>query len=172
VCQASPSCPGLILAACVVLTTAGAFTLLLVMDGDWSSWLPATCLADPYGCFCERDRGTLIRQPSNTFSNLAFTVVGAVVLLECVQQQLKRAASPPLPDAEQPADRLGMAFACSFAISQIVLGAGSAWYHASLTFHGQVREMRGCAVCVTPRWRAGAATTCSPALSLPLLSCH
>ena len=75
------SCPGVVLALLVVSLTTGAILLLLMMDGNWDGWTPATCLASPFGCFCERDRGTLVRQPTNTFTNLAFTVVGALVLL-------------------------------------------------------------------------------------------
>lgn len=132
-CQ-NPSAPGVVLGLLVVVLTASVFVLLLFVDGNWDSWPQATCLASPLGCFCERDRGTLVRQPSNTFTNLAFTVVGAIVLLEAIQQQILAAASAVKVTPER---RLGTAFACSYAVSQIILGAGSAWYHASLTFHGQ-----------------------------------
>jgi len=105
------------------------FLLLFSFEGNWNSWKQATCL-ETGGCFCEKARDRLVRQPVNTFSNLVFCLVGVVVLMESIQQQIaKRSAS----DSE----RLGVAFSCLYAISQIVLGAGSGWFHASLTFGGQ-----------------------------------
>lgn len=125
------SAPALVLGVTAFGITATMFLLFLTIEGDWLNWSQATCL-ETGGCFCEKDRGTLVRQPANTFSNLAFSVVGVVVLMEAIQQQIyagRRQAST--------SERLGTAFSCLYAISQVLLGAGSGWYHASLTFHGQ-----------------------------------
>jgi len=132
--QTGPSGPAVVLGVLVFALTLGALVVLLFVDGDWSAWSQATCLSAPLGCFCEYARPTLVRQPSNTFSNLAFTIVGIVVLVESIQQQIAAAGRREKLSQEQA---LGRAFACSYAVSQVVLGAGSAWYHASLTFHGQ-----------------------------------
>jgi len=40
----------------------------------WSDLAPATCLPD--SCFCEAIGDGLIRQPSNTWSNPGFCLVG------------------------------------------------------------------------------------------------
>ena len=125
------SIPAAVLGVCTFTVTAGVFVLLYNMEGDWSKWQQATCLETELGCFCEKPRDTLVRQPVNTFTNLAFSVVGVVVLMETIQQQIN------LKRKLNETERLGQAFACLYAISQIILGAGSGWYHASLSFWGQ-----------------------------------
>jgi hypothetical protein len=138
--EGPPSLPGVVLGVSVLALTAGVFALLAAVDGSWESWPPATCLSEPLGCFCERPRPSLVRQPSNTFSNLAFSLVGVVVLLECIEQQRWQQQQQHKQYGRYAAtaeEQLGTAFACLYAVSQIVLGAGSAWYHASLTFQGQ-----------------------------------
>jgi hypothetical protein len=124
------------LGSCAFGGTLLLLVVLAVVDGNWDAWEPATCVGDlPYGCFCERPRkNTLVRQPANTFSNLAFSLTGALVLLEAVQQQVHRAKRARAPSAEQ---RLGEAFTCIFAVANLLLGIGSGLFHASLTLHGQ-----------------------------------
>ena len=85
---------------------------------DWTAWRPATCLPD--ACFCEAIGSGTILQPSNTWSNLAFVIVGAVIAVS---------ATPDRPLRRSYA--LILAFAC------VGIGLGSWFYHASLTFVGQ-----------------------------------
>jgi hypothetical protein len=82
---------------------------------------PATCLPD--GCFCEAVRSAGIAQPANFWSSFAF--VGVAMLL-----WIKRA--PPL-----------------LAVAVFLVGAGSAAYHGTLTFAGQVADMSGMYFVVT-----------------------
>jgi hypothetical protein len=82
---------------------------------------PATCLPD--ACFCEAVRTGLIAQPANTWSSLAFVLVGAWIL------------------ARSPMKLYGAA--------TISIGVGSAFYHASLTFVGQVADIFGMYLLVT-----------------------
>eukprot|EP01079_Euglenida_sp_SAG-EU17-18_P003708 gene3708-689_t len=137
------------LGACVLVLLTGSLMLLSSVRGDWDGWQPATCLDGPRGCFCEHPRAnTLIRQPANTFSNLAFAVVGVAILLECALQELRRHWSPR-PAGQNALGALGSTFACVFAISQVALGAGSAFFHASLTFPGQWVDNVGMYLVVT-----------------------
>jgi hypothetical protein len=84
---------------------------------DWSLWLPATCMPDR--CFCEADRLVGLRQPSNTISSLAFCVVAAVVVLRNESDKYL------------------------FWAATTLIGLGSAFFHASLSFIGQTFDGLG-----------------------------
>ncbi|CAK9099879.1 ABC transporter G family member 22 (ABC transporter ABCG.22) [Durusdinium trenchii] len=106
--------------------------ILQTVNGNWEGWAKATCLLDGR-CFCEKPReNTLVMQPANTWSNLAMTVAGVLTLCEAVEQRLAARKKVHTVD-----DKLGEAFAALFGVANVVLGLGSAWYHASLTFYGQ-----------------------------------
>lgn len=96
---------------------------------DWDTWRLATCMPD--GCFCEAVRpDETIRQPSNTWSSMAFALVGLLT------------AGNALSQGNHPR-RLSLLFAIIFSISLIVIGVGSAFYHASMTFWGQFIDVGG-----------------------------
>jgi len=100
-------------------------TLLLLQPNVWDDWKPATCITK--GCFCERVREqSPIRQAANTYSSLAFVCSGVlIVTLGC-----KR-------------DRLPAGYSRLMGISVVIIGVGSAFYHASLTFIGQFFDVLG-----------------------------
>ena len=81
----------------------------------WSGWAPATCMPD--GCFCEAVRAGTIAQPANFWSSFAFVLV-AIVLWMNGGRRL-------------------------YVAALFLVGTGSAFYHASLTFAGQVADMSG-----------------------------
>lgn len=99
------------------------------MSFDWSTWLPATCF--PAGCFCERIGAGWIRQPANTWSSLLFLVPAAMALA---------AGRDPGPVR---------AIARRYAAALTIIGLGSAFFHASLSFAGQTVDVLGMYLLVT-----------------------
>lgn len=91
----------------------------------WADWEPATCLAT--GCFCESfNSDSPIRQPANTLSSLAFVLSGALAMIR-----------PGKPS------RMTYLYSVIMGLSIAIIGVGSAFYHASLTFIGQFFDVFG-----------------------------
>jgi hypothetical protein len=109
----------------------GILTLLILViipPSVWDAMSPASCLPD--GCFCEAvTTANPIRQPSNTVSSLAFAVVGVWVLLQARETSRNSPFKTP--------------HRVMFGISALMIGLGSAFYHASMTFVGQFFDIFG-----------------------------
>ena len=103
--------------------------MALAASDAWASWRPATCLPDD--CFCEALRDSLVRQPANTWSSLAF--VAAALWVAARLSRRKRSGEAVLAPAE----------AALFLGALVLVGLGSAFYHASFTFVGQVFDVSG-----------------------------
>lgn len=105
-----------------------AITLGVLMSlpaSTWADWRPATCLQ--HGCFCERpNQNSPIRQTANTISSLGYIFSGALALT-----------------SSKNARRFSRGHAVIFGASSLVIGIGSAFYHASLTFTGQFFDVLG-----------------------------
>jgi dihydroceramidase len=115
-----------------VIAAMLATLTMLILSGysssQWDAMQPATCLPD--GCFCERVSTTEpIRQPVNTVSSLAFVLIGIWILVVAGQ------ASQPHPFTLGHRVMLGL--------SIVLIGVGSAFYHASMTFVGQFFDILG-----------------------------
>jgi len=140
----APPLAGLVLALSLFFASAFCVFIFALADGNWNSFQPATCLTSPLGCFCERPRDTLLRQPINTVTNLAFTIVGALILVEGVHQwgfAKKEFAKSKVES--KPRETFGEVFNVVSGIANVILGLGSLWYHASLTFVGQFIDNAG-----------------------------
>ena len=77
----------------------------------------------PHSCFCEEIRTEGIRQPANSVSSLAFVLVAAIVLYRGWKSHTVTALL--------------------FALTLMVVGLGSAWFHATLSFTGQFFDVLG-----------------------------
>jgi hypothetical protein len=101
------------------------------LPGPWSMWRPATCLPD--ACFCEAIGLGFIRQPIDTWSNLAFVLVGLLILEDVLRPSSNRSNLL----AQQ------RTYGVVYAVAVILIGLGSWFYHASLTFVGQWFDVMG-----------------------------
>jgi hypothetical protein len=81
----------------------------------------------PDSCFCEAVRPGGIRQPANTWSSLAFVVVAAIVVLRW----------------QRSTTRSGETHFLLYAFTLVVVGLGSAYFHATLSFNGQFVDVLG-----------------------------
>lgn len=116
----------ILIAALISLLTI--VSMLNLSPNIWNTWSPATCLRS--GCFCESANAhSPIRQPANTVSSLAFVFSGMIVLSQMHQNKTAKR----LPDI----------YTAIMGIASIIIGVGSAFYHASLTFIGQFFDVFG-----------------------------
>jgi hypothetical protein len=117
------------------LLSVGVFVGLSLASPDWASLRPATCMPDD--CFCEHVRAGSIRQPANTASGLLFLPVAAGLL---VMSSRRRSGSAPAARAlivRQPV------YTWLFVTATVLVGLGTAVYHASLSFIGQTVDVLG-----------------------------
>lgn len=113
----------LLIALLLSVVTLGV--LISLPASEWSGWRPATCL--PRGCFCELpDHNSPIRQRANTLSSLGYIFSGTLAIA-----------------LSKNARRFSRGHAVIFGASSLIIGIGSAFYHASLTFTGQFFDVLG-----------------------------
>jgi hypothetical protein len=102
--------------------------VLLRRVGASSAWRAASCMPDH--CFCERIRDGVMRQPANTWSSMAFVAAGFWIL---GSEGGTRGGKPSL----RPVHRILL------GIAVLLIGYGSAFYHATLSFAGQFFDVFG-----------------------------
>ena len=109
-----------------ILISALTITIFLSLNPNtWESWNPATCLKT--GCFCEASNTqSPIRQAANTYSSLAFVFSGIFIIVSA-----------------RKGNRFSVGYSILMALASIIVGVGSAFYHASLTFIGQFFDVFG-----------------------------
>ncbi len=90
----------------------------------------------PSSCFCEAVRSHGIMQPANSLSSLAFVVVAVIVMVQWVS----RRTGTDLPPNRFNARR---AYPPLFVVALLVIGLGSAFYHAQLSYKGQFIDVLG-----------------------------
>jgi hypothetical protein len=127
----------IVLAAVVVVAAAAILITVRGQPSVWNSMQPATCLPDQ--CFCEVTHDQLVRQPVNALSGLSFVGVG---LFWLVLRRRKHVHAVSESDRRDPAEYL-------LATAAVILGAGTVFYHASLTLVGQTVDLFGMYLLVT-----------------------
>jgi hypothetical protein len=125
-----------LVALCAVSTQAradgGEFPTYALIQ-PWRGLQPATCMPDR--CFCERLHVGVIRQPINTWSNLAFISVGVTVLAVAV-----RDFTLATPKRANPM-RTNFVYPIIYGAVTILIGLGSMLYHSSLAFVWQTVDV-------------------------------
>ncbi len=104
--------------------------ILVLGQHEWTAQRPATCL--PHHCFCEHVRAGNIRQPANTWSNMGFVLVGLLIFGVVARDRDEETLSPP----SNPINN-HRSIAYVYAVTVILMGLMSLYFHASLTFWGQ-----------------------------------
>lgn len=113
----------LLIALLISAVTLGV--LMSLPASVWTDWRPATCLQR--GCFCEAPNPhSPIRQTANTVSSLGYLFSGTLAIT-----------------SSKNARRFSRGHAAIFGVSSLLIGVGSAFYHASLTFSGQFFDVLG-----------------------------
>ena len=104
----------------------------------WEGWPRATCLPDH--CFCEAIAAGPVAQPSNAWSSLTFVLAGLLI-----------AHWPGLAGAGGSQSRMNIdpSYRQLYGYALVATGLGSYFYHASLTFAGQVADMTGMYLTIT-----------------------
>lgn len=115
---------------------SGASAALSFADYSWAGWAPATCMPD--ACFCEAGREGAVRQPANTWSSYAFVLMGLLI----ISQARWDVARAPDSRASNPVTRQ-LVYGLIYGGSLVIIGLGSAFYHASLSLAGQFFDVTG-----------------------------
>ena len=115
--------------------------LLLLIPAEathlWETLPPASCM--PNHCFCEPVVSGLIRQPINTWTNLAFILAGALVVIVALGDHSGNAA---LQRKTNPM-RSQWIYPAIYAYTAALVGFGSMLYHGTMVFYGQVLDILG-----------------------------
>lgn len=117
-------------------------SLVFYFADKWQTWRPATCMPD--GCFCEQIRSGSVAQPANTWSSLSFVFVGLAILFEETRILARNPRSKHSAAEIASPVVLGV-----YVFSLMMIGMGSAFYHASLTFAGQFFDVMGMYLFIT-----------------------
>ena len=132
--------------ALTALSALAGLGVLWALGPDWSAYAPATCAATR--CFCELPRlDALVLQPADSWSSYGFVLIGFLMIVQAGSRGWASALEPVA--------------ARTLGVTAIVVGLGSALFHATLTLWGQFLDVVGMyligsffLVRALQRWRA------------------
>ncbi len=107
-----------------VITLVGA-AFGIFGNYSWANWLRATCYPN---CFCEAARGGPIEQLSNTYSNLAYVLIGLLIVWGNKGKEGNGGKNLMMSSSAYP---------ITYGVTVFAIGAGSFFYHGSLTEIGR-----------------------------------
>jgi hypothetical protein len=116
------------------VTGATLFGALIVWGVAGWSGQPSDCTLPGGNCYCETPAGpSLAKQPANTWSNLVPFAAGLAILVIADIERARRRGNPR-PAQNSMLD--GGFYAIGYGFVVLLLGPGSAAFHASLTNFG------------------------------------
>jgi hypothetical protein len=121
----------------LVISMIQRFPSLAELPYLWELMKPATCMPD--GCFCEPVVHGIIRQPVNTWSNLAFILAGTLTMIVAMGDL----ANPSTKRDHTNLMRSKWIYPGMYAYAAALIGLGSMLYHASMIFYAQVADILG-----------------------------
>ncbi|MBN1302798.1 MAG: ceramidase domain-containing protein [Anaerolineales bacterium] len=101
----------------------------------WEIMQPATCM--PNNCFCEPVVSGFIRQPVNTWTNLAFILAGTLTAIVAVCDLSIHAPKQKRTNLM----RSQWIYPAVYSYMAVLIGLGSMFYHSSLILYGQVADI-------------------------------
>jgi hypothetical protein len=103
----------------------------------WKMLPPATCM--PNHCFCEPVVNAWIRQPINTWTNLAFILAAAMTVLVATGDLFGNSGKQENTNLI----RSQWIYPAIYAYTTALVGTGSMFYHGTMVFYGQVFDILG-----------------------------
>jgi hypothetical protein len=103
----------------------------------WNDWQPDYCRA--VNCYCEPFREGFVLQTTAAYSNLGFALVGLLILSHSHERSGGSSDGFSRPNPI----RAHSAYPASFGLTALLIGAGSFFYHASLTRAGEWFDLMG-----------------------------
>jgi hypothetical protein len=103
----------------------------------WEALTPASCM--PNHCFCEPVVSGLIRQPINTWTNLAFILAAAMTALVATLDLFGKSGN----QVQTNLMRSQWIYPATYAYTATLVGIGSIFYHGTMAFYGQVLDILG-----------------------------
>ncbi len=114
-----------------IIVTGGSLVVFFTLGRRGWTGKPDDCVEGGVDiCFCEKLQPGMIRQPSNTWSNLAFVLVGLLLLIHAGGAQA---------EGQNPMTTIPF-YSISFGILIITLGLGSIFFHGSMTSWGNLLD--------------------------------